>query len=101
MLELLFEDGWWEVSLSSVSLAPSAGAGKGEARARFHVASVAYAAEHTVDADVLRPRWLWDKEAHVWRYEIHSGHGCVPLDGGEPTFKFAHSVIRRSANGTV
>ena len=41
--------------------------------------------------------WLWSPGASVWRYELHAGHGCVPMAGqGEPTFKFAGGVLRAS-----
>mmetsp|Transcript_30532 Transcript_30532/g.70002 ORF Transcript_30532/g.70002 Transcript_30532/m.70002 type:complete len:83 (+) Transcript_30532:772-1020(+) len=39
--------------------------------------------------------WLWSPKTSSWRYELHAGHGWVPL-AGKPTFKFAHGVLRAS-----
>jgi len=61
----------------------------------FRVSSLKYAKTHTVSGDVLRPQWLWAKQAQVWRYELQMGHGCVgPEPGTLPTFKFAMGVGR-------
>ena len=130
MLELWFDDGWWEVqvkSIISVAAAREARRSRGASSAaawrasfgekplsrkdrqaaddaeeeleRFTVESVLYKdSTHTVGPSRLRPRWLWSAAAKAWRFELLSGHGCVPSEadkpGGKPTFVFAHGVMR-------
>lgn len=123
VLEMLFEDGWWEVRVEEicrgalatqradhgvaqreqeVEAAAAAGGADEEAvcdELRFVVSSVMYAKAHVVSAAVLRPQWQWSKQASIWRYEIVAGHGFVVPSTGEALFKFAYA-IHRSHNDT-
>lgn len=111
LLELYFDDAWWEVKVDAVLSSAAAkaathlpGAKKlKDASMRFKVTSTKYRVEHEVRADALRPHWLWSTKwatpgdfGGVWRYELVAGHGCVPADArrGLPTFKFAGGVQR-------
>eukprot|EP00316_Scyphosphaera_apsteinii_P002083 CAMPEP_0119334978 /NCGR_PEP_ID=MMETSP1333-20130426/88443_1 /TAXON_ID=418940 /ORGANISM="Scyphosphaera apsteinii, Strain RCC1455" /LENGTH=298 /DNA_ID=CAMNT_0007345415 /DNA_START=124 /DNA_END=1020 /DNA_ORIENTATION=+ len=87
-VEMQYEDGWWEMEIEEVK-----NSSDGQSATSFRVASVMYANVHTVHADVLRPRWLWAREADMWRYELEVGHGCVTV-AGEAFFHFARGVPR-------
>jgi hypothetical protein len=120
LLELFYEDGWWPVEvlrlLNPMADAEGGGVRRPEKRARrggeddpeplddglgarFLVSAIGYDKQHKVKPNRLRPRWLWADKMRAWRYELLSGHGCVPKDstqaGGRPAFKFAASVMRR------
>ena len=72
--------------------------GNEEELPRFVVNATKYNKQHRVTSAVLRPRWLWAAQTRAWRFELLSGHGCVPVDarrpGGKPTFTFAHGTAR-------
>ena len=108
-LELYYEDGWWEVDVVSVGVRSGCddeGDAEGEAAAaegggKLRLTLKYLDKTHVVSEALVRPRWLWAPAARVWRYELHVGHGCVPLEGeGAPTFKFAGGVMR-SSNGVI
>ena len=113
LLELLYDDGWWEVEVKDVqSLADAresrrrakggtssaaawrASYGEGprvqkqeadEELERFTVESVRYKdSTHTVGPSRLRPRWMWSTSDNAWRFELINGHGCVPVDPTKP-----------------
>mmetsp|Transcript_30533 Transcript_30533/g.70003 ORF Transcript_30533/g.70003 Transcript_30533/m.70003 type:complete len:308 (+) Transcript_30533:30-953(+) len=100
-LELFYDEGWWEVLVLEVSRKPikpesitQAGADRRD-ELQLRVISKIYDKEHDVGTADVRPAWLWSPKTSSWRYELHAGHGWVPL-AGKPTFKFAHGVLRAS-----
>ena len=105
IVELYYDDGWWEVKVEAVVPVPKAAPAEGAAPAgtadggvshHFRVVSTMYAKWHTVPADMLRPQWLWAPAARAWRYELDAGHGCVAAGlAAVATFRFAHGISRR------
>lgn len=58
--QLNFESGWWDVRILEV---------RPEAEKKFLVKPLLYNIEHSVNADVLRPKtvWVWNAVSKEWR----------------------------------
>ena len=54
-LELLLEEGWWEVEFEA--------ADKG---GNYLVSAKRYKVQHVVQIEKLRPAWRWDEKARQW-----------------------------------
>ena len=54
-LEILFEEGWWEVEM------------RGRDGPNYVVVAKRYKVEHRVDASRLRPRWTWVPASRTWK----------------------------------
>ena len=65
---------------------------------RFIVTAPKFNRTHIVLTKRLRPRWLWASDTGMWRFELLSGHACVPIIesgcGTRATFTFAQGLLR-------
>ena len=77
-LEMLLEDGWWEMKLEEIFVSTTA---RNEAvpHVSYAVSSVQYDKSHEVDAESLRPLWRWAPAGEAtgarWVYELDQGDG--------------------------